>query len=149
MRGKAFLFGSVYFRESEGLSQCNRAILAFVVKCVFSLGEPWILGGDWPHVPADIVSAPVCHQFGARSMCPSEAPVQPSARVIDYCLVAADVHASMRHCKVVHGINVKPHMLVSCEVSAEAANASIEVAGGPRPFPKSLAYGPCARPGAQ
>jgi hypothetical protein len=70
-------------------------------------------------------------------------------RVIDYCLVAADVHASMRHCKVVHGINVKPHMLVSCEVSAEAANASIEVAGGPRPFPKSLAYGPCARPGAQ
>ena len=59
------------------------------------------------------------------------------------------MYAGMRHCNVVHGINVKPHMPVSCEVSAEAANASIAAVGGPCPLPKSFAYGPCARPEAQ
>ena len=49
------LFCSVYLQDGEGLTETNRAILAFVLRLALFYRLPLAIAGDWQRVAANVL----------------------------------------------------------------------------------------------
>ena len=49
--------GSIWLKDSEGLSQTNQSILVEAAASIGRLRGPWVLGGDWNMTPQVLASS--------------------------------------------------------------------------------------------
>ena len=73
--------GSLYLKDSHGLSDLNRAVLEDVAAQVRGLRIPWLIGGDWNLTPETLISSGFLGLVGGVVVTPSR-PVTARCMII-------------------------------------------------------------------
>lgn len=136
--------GSIWLRDSEGLTEANLNILAEAAVAIGQLKGPWIIGGDWNITPAllqstkwlDIVKGAIVAVKAATC----------NGATYDYFVVAKQLLSSIRGAQRLDDAGVTPHWPSRLLIEGNARRTKTRLLKRPPKVPSPLPAGPLPKP---
>ena len=139
--------GSIYLRDSEGLSEANRAILQHAAKVVRRLRGPWVLAGDWNITSAMLRSTSFLNAVGGVVFAPELPTCNEST--YDFFVVSSDIAAAIAGVQRVDDAGLNPHWPVRLLVRGDARRLLTRQLRRPPRIAANLPAGPLPCPAPQ
>ena len=139
---------SIHLWHSEGLTERNWRILHAAGQCIARFGGPWIMGGDFNMMPANLQEAhDWLRQLGGEIKAPQVATCTNGNRVIDFVIldqrIAGGVHAIYTDLGFEAG---SPNHAVIVRLRCKANRAMVRQLVKPKSFPADRPMGCSAEP---
>ena len=99
--------GSLWLRDSEGLSAANLLILQEVAVVLKQISGPWVIGGDWNLTPAVLRSTSWLNMVGGMIVAPNEATCNGS--VYDFFVVSKGLAPAVAGVQRLEDAGLVPH----------------------------------------
>jgi hypothetical protein len=145
MRGGIHV-GSIYLRDSEGLSAENMTILGELAIAIKQLSGPWFFGGDF-NIPPDVLLASGWLGLVGGSVV---APTNPTCHgsVYDYFVVSSALLPAVLGAQRVEEAELSPHSPARILLRVDARRAAVRRLVRPPHVHGSLPFGPLPEPPA-
>ena len=136
--------GSIYLRDSEGLSPSNLAILGAATAAICALRGPWILGGDWNMTPATLIASNWLSTVDGVIVAP-ELPTCNSS-VYDFFVISKSLVHAVAGGQRIEDAGLHPHWPVRLLLRGDARRYLVRRLVRPQLIPAVLPHGPLHLP---
>ena len=141
-----FHLGSIWLRDSEGMSESNRAILDHAASSLGRLRGPWIIGGDWNLTPEVLAESGWLRVVGGFIV----APQLPTCngKVYDFWVVCNGMRPAIAGIQRIDDAGLAPHYPTRLLVRGGARRFDVRQMSRPAVVPGQLPDGPLPGPTA-
>ena len=136
--------GSVWLRDSEGLTEANMYILKEIAAVVQQLRGPWILAGDWNLTPEILASSNFLKMIGGTVVAPDCPTCNGSA--YDYFVICRGLIPAVQGVYLIGDAGYQPHYPVRLVLRGDGRRFLIRQLVRPKHIPGLLPFGPLPEP---
>ena len=136
--------GSVYLRDSEGLSADNLTILQEVAAVVSQLRGPWVLGGDWNMTPQLLETTNWLRMVQGVVVAPTAPTCNGST--YDFFVVSAGLRPAVAAVQRLDDAGLHPHWPARLLIRGNARRPMVRRLVRPCAVPGVLPHGPLPQP---
>ena len=133
-------FGSVWLRDTEGLSEENMQILQAISRALTQVKGPWILGGDWNIPPEVLMESGWVDSIEGVIVAPKVNTCNNS--VYDYFIISVKLRHAVRGVQVVNDHQFSPHHPTRMYIDGDARRKLARRIRKPTKIPGILPHGP-------
>ena len=131
--------GSVWLRDTEGMTDENMAILQAVSQALTKLKGPWILGGDWNMPPEELMKSGWVDSIEGVIVATKSNTCNNS--VFDYFVVSAKLRHAVRGIQLVNDHAFSPHHPARMYIDGNARRKQARRIRKPTKIPGILPHG--------